>query len=139
MKQKLLHATAELHADMDPDATQVLLRGGLGASFTGKQKEDESWELSRLDRNLFRPTVGVSLEPDGDGTLIRVDCRPDKGVMLFMAAWTVLLIGTVIWKGWPMLLSIPVFWAFVFIGFPIGSKGAVQTLTDLLGAYEILD
>lgn len=139
MKQTPLHATAELHSDTDPDSTEMLLRGCLGSAFTGKQKEDDGWELSRLDNNPFRPAVSVRLEPDGEGTLIRVECRPDKILLIFMLAWTALLIGTVFWKGWLMLLTIPVFWAFIFIGFPIGSKGAVQTLTDLLSAYEILD
>ena len=139
MKQSLLHATAELRSDADTEATEALLRSSLGAAFTGKQTGDGEWLLSRLDKNFFRPSVRVRLEADGGETVIRMDCRPDKTLMVFMLVWTAILLVTVLWKGWLMLVMLPVFWACVLIGFPVGVKSAKQALIDRLSAYEVLD
>lgn len=133
-----LHKTAELHAETAPEDAVQTLTGMLGTKFSGKETAD-GWVLSRLDRNLFRPVIGLRFMPEESGTLLWLDYRVDRMLLIFMLVWSLVVIGIAVWKGWLMLVMLPVFWAFVVIGFSSGVKKANQDLIDLFGAYEILD
>ena len=133
-----LHATAELHADADADSVNETLGSSLGMRLQGKQTDD-GWALSRRDHNFFRPAISVRTTPEEDGTLVTAEFRPDRVLMIFMAVWTLIVIGIAVWRGWLMLVLLPVFWACVFIGFAKGVKDGKQDLIELLGAYEVID
>lgn len=134
----LLHRTAELHADAVSEDAEQILTGALGTQFTGKAAENV-WMLSRIDRNPFRPAIQLRFVPEEDGTLLWLDYRADRMLLLFMLVWSLVVIGIAVWKGWLMLVMLPVFWVFVLVGFSSGIKKANQDLIDLFGAYEIMD
>ena len=132
----MLHATAELHTDVDDVAG--VLQTTQGMRFSVKETGD-GWLLSRTDHNFFRPAIFVQLLPDEEGTLIRTEFRTDRMLLLFMCIWSLIVVGAAVWKGWLMLVLLPVFWACVWIGFALGVKDGKQDLIDLFGAYEVLE
>ena len=133
-----LHATAQLHADAGADSVNDTLSHSIGMQFLGTGTDD-GWTLYRADHNLFRPVIRVRLLPEEDGTLVTAAFLPDRTLMLFMAAWSLLVIGIAVWRNWLLLILLPLFWACVFIGFARGVRDGKQELMRLLDAYEILD
>lgn len=133
-----LHATAELHSDADADSVNDTFSHSIGMQFLGGRTED-GWMLTRADHNFFRPAVTVRMLPEEDGTLVMVQFKPDRGLMIFMAFWSLVVIGIAAWKSWLLLVMLPVFWACVFVGFARGVRDGKNDLIDLLGAYEVLD
>ena len=133
-----LHATAELHTDADADGVNNTMSHSIGLRLQGKQT-DNGWALSRRDRNFFRPAISVRTTPEEDGTLVTADFSADRTLMIFMVLWSLVVIGIAVWKGWLLLVMLPVFWACVFIGFAKGVKDGKQDLIELLGAYEVID
>ncbi len=133
-----LHATAELHTDADADGVNNTMSHSIGMQFFGG-KTDDGWALSRTDHNFFRPAIRLSMCPEEDGTLVTADFSADRTLMIFMVLWSLVVIGIAVWKGWLLLVMLPVFWACVFIGFAKGVKDGKQDLIELLGAYEVID
>ena len=131
-----LHATAELHTDLTADAAEDALRPALGTQFHGGQTGD-TWKLSRRDRNVFRPSVQLNMQPDGEGTQLLVQYRLDKTLLIFMCVWTVLVIGFSLCNNVYLIATLLLFWGALLVGFSHGVNQAEQTLMTLFGAYKI--
>ena len=132
-----LHATAELQTDLSLEETEKRLRASVGAQFHGKET-DGTWQLSHQDHNFFRPALRVTLGLDGDGTVIRTEYRADKALLIFMCAWTLLVIVLALLRNPLLLLTLLLFWGAVIVGFSAGVKSAGQDLMSLLEAYEVM-
>lgn len=134
----MLHKTTELQTDLALDETEKHLRASIGAQFHGKE-ENGTWLLAHHDYNFFRPALCVTLGLSDDGTVIRTEYSLDKTLLIFMCAWTLLVIALSVWRGPLLLLTLILFWGAVVAGFFVGVRSADQDLMSLLGAYEIVE
>ena len=131
-----LHETAELMTDLPLDEAEKRLRATLGAQFLGKE-ENGTWFLSHQDHNFFRPALQVTLGLNTEGTTIRTDYRADRTQLIFMCAWTILVVALALWRGLLLLLTLILFWGAVLVGFSVGVRSAGQDLMRQLEAYVI--
>ena len=131
-----LHETEELLTDLSLDETEKRLRATLGAQFLGKE-ENGTWFLAHQDHNFFRPALQVTLGLNAEGTTIRTEYLVDRTLLIFMCAWTALVIALSLWRGAVLILTLFLFWGAVFVGFSVGVSSAGQDLMRQLEAYVL--
>ncbi|MBQ4464932.1 MAG: hypothetical protein II916_03080 [Oscillospiraceae bacterium] len=132
-----LHATAEFLTEKSGEECGDTMKIAVGTHFLGKE-QDGAWELSHIDRNLFRPVLRLQFVPDDDGLILAADYKPDRMLLIFMLIWSLVVIAAAVWKGLLLLVMLPVFWAVMIVGFSRGVRTANDAILDAFGATEIL-
>lgn len=134
-----LHETSELQTELTQEECEARLLDAIGLHFTG-EKNDEGFHLNHIDKNPFRPEIYVRVLPaeEDPGTLVTAEMKLHPAMFWFLLIWTLFVIGMAAWRGWLLLVMVPVFLAVGVIAFSIGVKHAKESLIEVLDAIEII-
>ncbi|MBR3629235.1 MAG: hypothetical protein IKN55_02025 [Oscillospiraceae bacterium] len=132
-----LHETSELQTDLPLEEADERLRNAYGMYFTGKLEEDQ-FQMEHVDRNPFRPQITVRLQLTEDGVLAVADMKLHRMMLIFLCAWSLIVIAAAAWKGWLLLVMLIVFWCAGIVGFSLGVRDAKAALLEVLEAVEII-
>ncbi|MCR4644447.1 MAG: hypothetical protein K5695_03440 [Oscillospiraceae bacterium] len=132
-----LHETSELQTGLPLEEADERLRNACGNQFTGSQ-EDDHFQMEHVDRNPFRPQITVRLQLNEDGTLAVAEMKLHRTLLIFLCIWTVFVIAMAAWRGWLLLVMVPVFWAASIVAFSLGVKKSKESLIEVLDATEVI-
>ena len=123
--------------DDAPETAAENLRAAMGlhgAVLTGKG-EGNAFSLTCRSRlpNPFRPELAVTLLPeDGGGTEVHTRMRLHPVILGFLCIWSAVTVGLAAWRGWLLLVMLPVFWGIALAGYVHGCKDAAEALRVVL-------
>ncbi len=132
-----LHETSELQTDLPLEEAEERLRNALGTYFSGEAQED-GFHLEHVDRNPFRPQIAARLRVEDSGTLCVAEMKLHQVMLIFLCIWSLVVVAAAAWKGWLLLVMLPVFWGAGITAFSIGVRDARNALLEVLDAVEII-
>lgn len=132
-----LHETSELQTTLTQEEAEERLLGACGQQFTGGLEGDH-FQMEHVDRNPFRPQITVRLLTNEDGTLAVAEMKLHRTLLIFLCVWMVFVVAMAAWRGWLLLVMVPVFLAMSIIAFSMGVKKSKESLIEVLDATEVI-
>ena len=132
-----LHETSELQTTLTQEEAEARLLGVCGNQFTGGPEGDH-FQIEHVDRNPFRPQITVRLQLNEDGTLAVAEMKLHRTLLIFLCIWMVFVVAMAAWRGWLLLVMVPVFWAAGIVAFSLGVKKSKESLIEVLDATEVI-
>ena len=132
-----LHETAELQTELELEEANECLKSAYGLQFIGQQ-QDDAFQMEHVDKNPFRPQITVRLQVNEDGVLAVADMKLHKMMLIFLCIWSLVVVAAAAWRGWLMLVMLPVFWMAGIVGFSLGVNRSKAALIEVLDAMEII-